>query len=113
VHIYPSVLQAVPGRGYTGRLEGEHSGRIGVWLCRILDMDFGEFQLAEVSGAKTLDHLSLCTPSWAPEAASGGLALSGSSTVCEAILTPPASFCPRLAVLLYLARCSLPNLHAQ
>jgi hypothetical protein len=29
VHIYPSVLQALAGRGYAGRLEGEHSGDRG------------------------------------------------------------------------------------
>ena len=43
VHIYPSVLQALAGQGYAGCLEGEHSERIEVWLCRILDMNFGGF----------------------------------------------------------------------
>jgi hypothetical protein len=41
-HIYPSVLQAVPGRGYARRLEGDSRG-IEVRLCRILDMNFREF----------------------------------------------------------------------
>jgi hypothetical protein len=42
-HIYPSVLQAVSGRGYTGCLEGGVFRGAGVWLCRILDMNFREF----------------------------------------------------------------------
>jgi hypothetical protein len=29
VHIYPAVLQALAGRDYAGRLEGEHSGVSG------------------------------------------------------------------------------------
>jgi len=41
-HIYPSVLQAVLGRGYAGCLDGCFQG-YGVKLCRILDMNFAEF----------------------------------------------------------------------
>jgi hypothetical protein len=41
-HIYPSVLQAVSGRGYAGRLDRCFWGT-GMRLYRILDMDFGEF----------------------------------------------------------------------
>jgi hypothetical protein len=42
-HIYPSVLQAVSGRGYAGCLETGVFRGTGVGLCRILDMNFGEF----------------------------------------------------------------------
>jgi hypothetical protein len=42
-HIYPSVLQAVSGRGYAGCLETGIFRGTGVRLCRILDMNFREF----------------------------------------------------------------------
>ena len=42
-HIYPSVLQAVSGWGYAGRLETGVSRGTGVRPCRILDMNFREF----------------------------------------------------------------------
>ena len=42
-HIYPSVLQAVSGRGYAGCLETGVFRGTGVRLCRILQMDFREF----------------------------------------------------------------------
>jgi hypothetical protein len=42
-HIYPSVLQAVSGRGYAGCLERGVSRSAGVRLCTILDMTFREF----------------------------------------------------------------------
>jgi hypothetical protein len=44
VHIYPSVLQAVSGRGYVGCLETGVFRGIGTVLCRILDTNFREFQ---------------------------------------------------------------------
>jgi hypothetical protein len=46
-HIYPSVLQAVLGRGYAGCLETAVFGGTGVKLCRILDMNFREFIFPE------------------------------------------------------------------
>ena len=42
-HIYPSVLEAVSERGYAGCLETGVFRGSGVRLCRILDMNFGEF----------------------------------------------------------------------
>jgi hypothetical protein len=42
-HIYPSVLEAVSGRGYEGCLETGVFRGTGVRLCRILDMNFAEF----------------------------------------------------------------------
>ena len=42
-HIYPSVLQAVSGQGYSGCLETGIFRGSGVRLCRILDMNFREF----------------------------------------------------------------------
>ena len=42
-HIYPSVLQAVWGRGYAGCLETDVFRGAGVRLCRIFDMNFREF----------------------------------------------------------------------
>jgi hypothetical protein len=41
VHIYTLVLQALAGRGRTGRLEGDCRG-IEAGLSRILDMNFRE-----------------------------------------------------------------------
>jgi hypothetical protein len=42
VHIYTSMLQALAGRGRTGRLEGGFQG-YQAGLFRILDMNFREF----------------------------------------------------------------------
>src|SRR5215203_206400 len=42
-YIYPSVLQAVSGRGSAGALETDVFRGTGVRLCRIFDMNFGEF----------------------------------------------------------------------
>jgi hypothetical protein len=42
-HIYPSVLEAVSGRGYARCLETGVFRGSGVRLCTILDMNFGEF----------------------------------------------------------------------
>jgi hypothetical protein len=41
-HIYPSVLEAVSGRGYAGCLETGVFRATGVRLCTILDMNFYE-----------------------------------------------------------------------
>jgi hypothetical protein len=42
VHIYPSVLQALVVR-LCGMSGGVISRDTGVWLCRILDVNFREF----------------------------------------------------------------------
>jgi hypothetical protein len=42
-HIYPSVLQALSGRGYAGCLGTGVFRGTGVRLCTSLDMDFREF----------------------------------------------------------------------
>ena len=42
-HIYPSMLQALSGRGYAGCLETGVFRGSGVGLCSILDMNFREF----------------------------------------------------------------------
>jgi len=42
-HIYPSVLQALAGRGRAGRLKGVNSGGIGAGLCTILHVNFREY----------------------------------------------------------------------
>jgi hypothetical protein len=42
-HIYPSVLQAVSGRGYAGYLETGVFRGAAVRLCRIVDMNFVEY----------------------------------------------------------------------
>ena len=47
-HIYPSVLQAVSGRGYARCLETGVSKGTGAVLCRILDMNFREFLFHEL-----------------------------------------------------------------
>src|SRR5215211_237727 len=40
-HIYPSLLQAVPGRGVAGRAAADFGG-IGGRICRILQVNFRE-----------------------------------------------------------------------
>src|SRR5215216_3144227 len=99
-HIYPSVLQAVSGRGYAGCLETGDFRGTGVRLCTILDMNFYEKALF----VKTDVAAALCGGNANCSALRAMLlsALSGSPLFCGSVHMMRSVFSSQ-------RRCNLPS----